>query len=211
MGGAATISSTILAVSKLNLSLNIIGISPLCENLPSGKALKPGDVIFPMNKKSIEVDNTDAEGRLILADSLCYASEFNPTIIVDVATLTGAIVIALGDKATGCYSTTNELWRVFEQAGYNTGDLFWRMPLFNDYINQMKSRVADFMNTGGKQGGSCTAAIFLKQYVDFEKVKHYAHLDIAGTAMMKNGMSGKPTRGLIEFCDLLIKSDFKLN
>lgn len=204
MGGAAAVVSAISAISKLGLPLNVVALAFLAENLPSGHATKPGDVITGMNKKTVEVDNTDAEGRLILADALCYAQEMNPKVIIDVATLTGAMVVALGDAATGVFTTSNALWKLFEKAGLETGDYVWRFPLFKkQYLSKLKSNVADLVNVGGRPAGSITAAVFLNEFIDPKKVKHYAHLDIAGSAMPKDGMSGRPTRALVEFAKQL--------
>jgi aminopeptidase len=204
MGGAAATMSALHAIVQLGIPLNIVGLAFMCENMPSGRAVKPGDVIRAMNKKSIEIDNTDAEGRLILADALCYASEKKPRIIVDCATLTGAIVIALGNHASGVFTSSNELWQKIEQAGVRTNDYMWRMPLLQDhYMKQLKTQVADLVNVGGREGGSCTAATFLSQFVDFDKVQHWAHIDIAGTSMTKKGMTGRPTRALIELASIL--------
>jgi aminopeptidase len=206
MGGAACVISGLLGISQLEIPLNVIGLAFLCENMPGGNAVKPGDVVRAMNKKSIEIDNTDAEGRLILADALCYASEKRPNIIVDCATLTGAVVVALGHAASGVYTSSNELWQKIDIAGQKTNDYMWRMPLFKThYLKQLKSQVAKLNNIGGREGGSCTAATFLSEFVDFDKVKHWSHIDIAGVSMGKEGQTGKPTRALIEFATLLKK------
>jgi aminopeptidase len=204
MGGAAATMSALHGIVQLGLPINVKGLAFLCENMPSSRAVKPGDVVRAMNKKSIEIDNTDAEGRLILADALCYASEMKPRVIVDCATLTGAIVVALGNTASGVFSSSNELWNVIDQAGQNTNDYMWRMPLFQDhYMRQIKAKVAKLVNVGGKEAGSCTAATFLSQFVDFDKVGHWSHIDIAGTSMTKQGMTGRPTRALIEMATML--------
>jgi aminopeptidase len=174
--------------------------------MPGPDALKPGDVIQAMNKVTIEVDNTDAEGRLILADGLCYASDMKPKVLVDVATLTGACVVALGNACTGVYTTSNHLWSCIETAGVTTNDFMWRMPLFIDiYMKQLKSQTADLNNIGGREAGSCTAATFLSSFVDYDKVGDWAHLDIAGTFMGRNRMTGRPTRALIQLAQLLSK------
>lgn len=204
MGGAATVSASFEAIARLQVPINVIALVPLCENMPSGSANKPGDVITAMNGKTIEVDNTDAEGRLILADALCYASKFNPRAIIDVATLTGAMDIALGQGATGVFTNSSTLWNCIFQAGFNCGERMWRMPLYKHYTEQIKSDVADLRNTGKKRSaGSCTAAVFLKEFVD---AKHWAHFDIAGVMdnssnaipYLNKGMSGRPTRALVE-------------
>jgi len=204
MGGAACVLSTFDAVVKMNLPLNLIVLVALAENMPSGSATKPGDVFTAMNGKTVEVDNTDAEGRLVLADTLCYADEFKPSFIIDAATLTGAMDVALGAGATGAFTTCNTLWSHLYDAGQSTGDRMWRMPLFHHYTKQMKcSLTADLRNTQKKarSAGSCTAANFLKEFVT---IKRWAHLDIAGVMddgmvpYIKSGMSGRPTRTLIE-------------
>lgn len=206
MGGAAACASALHAIAQLHMPLNIVCLAYLCENMPSGKAVKPGDVITAMNGKTIEVDNTDAEGRLILADGLCYASDMKPKVLVDVATLTGAIVIALGNTASGVYTSSNRLWNMISQAGINTNDYMWRMPLFKEaYMKQLKSHVAKLNNIGGKEGGSATAATFLSEFVDADKVQSWAHIDIAGVAMVKQHQTGRPTRALIELAQLLSK------
>jgi len=175
--------------------------------MPDGKATKPGDVVTAMNGKTIQVDNTDAEGRLILADALTYADSFNPRLVMDVATLTGAISVALGTGATGAYSTSTKDFDVLAAAGAHTGDRVWRMPLWDHYIKSMKkSPLADLNNislTPG--GGSCTAAAFLKQ---FTNSKNWLHLDIAGVmenegavSYLGSGMSGRPTRTMVKFVE----------
>lgn len=137
MGGAACVLATIDALERNKVPVNVKGLIPSCENMPSHRATKPGDVVFAMNGKSICVDNTDAEGRLILCDAICYAGEFNPKFIVDVATLTGAVFIALGDCVSGVYSNDERLWSLLERSGRETGDRVWRMPLFKHYVKKM--------------------------------------------------------------------------
>lgn len=205
MGGAATICSAIVSAAKLNLPINIVGLAPLCENMPSGKANKPGDVVKAKNGKTIQVDNTDAEGRLILADALCYAHTFNPKVIINAATLTGAMDVALGSGATGVFTNSSWLWEKLFEASVETGDRVWRMPLFEHYTRQVVDcQLADLNNIGKyRSAGACTAAAFLKEFVTHSK---WAHLDIAGVMTNKDevpylrkGMSGRPTRTLIEF------------
>ncbi|KAI8997654.1 cytosol aminopeptidase family, catalytic domain-containing protein [Pilobolus umbonatus] len=206
MGGAATVAGALYGISKMKLPVNIIAAIPLCENMPSGKATKPGDVVKAMNGKSIEVLNTDAEGRLILADALHYvSSRYQPSHIIDLATLTGAMDIALGQVYAGVFTNSDELWNKLDKAGKEVSDLFWRMPLHDDYISDMKkSLVADLSNIGlGRSGGSCSAARFLKEFVD--KDIPWAHIDIAGVMDCHEskgyhikGMSGRPTRALIQ-------------
>ncbi|KAJ6659414.1 hypothetical protein lerEdw1_019146 [Lerista edwardsae] len=209
MGGAATISSAIVTAVKLKLPLNMIGLAALCENMPSGKANKPGDVVTAMNGKTIQVDNTDAEGRLVLADALCYAHGLKPRAIVDAATLTGAMVTALGSAATGVFTNSCQLWNQLYEASIVTGDRVWRMPLFEHYTKQVTDcQLADVNNIGKtRAGGACTAAAFLKEFVT---TSNWAHLDIAGVMdnidevpYLRKGMAGRPTRTLVEFATRL--------
>ncbi|CAM9472250.1 unnamed protein product [Lampetra planeri] len=205
MGGAATVCSAIATAAKLQLPIHIIGLVPLCENMPSGKATKPGDVVVAKNGKTIQVDNTDAEGRLILADALCYADTFQPRAVLDAATLTGAMSVALGSAATGVFTNSDWLWAHLMEASVQTGDRVWRMPLFQHYTKQIAdSQLADINNVGkySRAGGACTAAAFLREFVT---AKHWAHLDIAGVMDNKDevpylskGMAGRPTRTLVE-------------
>uniref|UniRef100_A0A7M4E9K7 Cytosol aminopeptidase n=1 Tax=Crocodylus porosus TaxID=8502 RepID=A0A7M4E9K7_CROPO len=210
MGGAATVCSAIVTAATLNLPLNIIVLAPLCENMPSGRANKPGDVVRAKNGKTIQVDNTDAEGRLLLADALCYAHNFNARAIVNAATLTGAMDIALGSAATGVFTNSSWLWTHLYEASILTGDRVWRMPLFEHYTKQVTDcPLADLSNVGkySRAGGACTAAAFLKEFVT---ISHWAHLDIAGVMSNKDevpylrkGMAGRPTRTLVEFATRL--------
>lgn len=203
MGGAACVAGATIGAAQLNLPINLITLIPLCENMPSGSSTKPGDVVTAMNGITIQVDNTDAEGRLILADSLCYADTFKPAHVIDMATLTGAMAVALGGECVGTYSTCNTLWNALERGGYNSGDRLWRMPLFKEYADSLKSATADVNNiSSGPYGGSITAAKFLQKFV---KCKSWAHLDIAGVmdstdsmSYLSKGMSGRPTRSVIE-------------
>lgn len=206
MSGAANVVSTAFALASLNAKVNIVCLAPLCENLPSGTATKPGDVVFAMNGKSIQIDNTDAEGRLILADGLCYAHEFDPQAVLDIATLTGAMNVALGSSATGVFANSTKLFEKLREAGVHTGDRVWRMPLYSHFSSQVTdSRLADCVNLGKNigQGGSCTAAAFLAEFV---KCPQWLHLDIAGVMESKDevpyygkGMSGRPVRTLFYF------------
>ncbi|KAI8368485.1 cytosol aminopeptidase family, catalytic domain-containing protein [Blakeslea trispora] len=206
MGGAATVAGALYGISKLKLPVNIVAMIPLCENMPSGVATKPGDVFKAMNGKSIEVLNTDAEGRLILADALYYlSSQFEPRYIIDLATLTGAMDVALGQVFAGVFTNSDSLWKELERAGKTVSDPFWRMPLHPDYVKEMKqSLVADLSNVGlRRSGGSCAAAGFLQEFVD--ENTPWAHIDIAGVMECHStkghhikGMSGRPTRALIE-------------
>ncbi|XP_054718872.1 cytosol aminopeptidase-like [Uloborus diversus] len=210
MGGAACVTGSILAAAKLGLKINVKGFIPLTENMPSGKATKPGDVVFAMNGKSIQVDNTDAEGRLVLADALCYAQKFEPKAILDMATLTGAMMVALGSGATGVFSNDDYYWDIIHKASYITGDRVWRMPLFRHYTKQVTDcQLADLNNIGGgRVGGACTAAAFLQEFVSADM--KWMHLDIAGVMENKTevpylckGMSGRPTRTIVKFLEML--------
>jgi aminopeptidase len=217
LGGGACLVGMAKAVSKLELPINIAIFIPLAENLPSGSATKPGDVVYACNNKSIEVDNTDAEGRLLLADALYYAGTQNilpvkrgkEGALITIATLTGAIGVALGNVFSGAFTNDNSLWKSLKNAGKKANDPFWRMPLSEEYHKLLKSNVADITNSGGRSGGSCSAALFVKQFVPKanknEKSFRFAHLDIGCVDMAVNddilgsGMSGRPTRSLIEF------------
>jgi aminopeptidase len=213
MGGAAVVLSTLKAVSDLNVPLNVAVCVPLCENMPSGKATKPGDIVYASNGKSIEIDNTDAEGRLILADALVYARKtFKSKYTVDVATLTGAMDVALGYAMAGFFSTSDELVSKLSSAGKTTGDHLWNMPLHPQYSKQIKSDVADLRNVGGRGAGACTAASFLKEFAVVDKNDKWAHIDMAGVMQSSStqgydikGMSGRPTRTLIQFINDLTK------
>lgn len=215
MGGAANVVSTTFALAALDANVNVVALAPLCENLPSGTANKPGDVVVAMNGKTIQVDNTDAEGRLILADALCYAHEFNPQAILDIATLTGAMSISLGSAATGVFTNSTKLFEGLRNAGVYTGDRVWRMPLYSHYSSQVTdSQLADCLNIGknGPHGGSCTAAAFLAEFV---KCPQWLHLDIAGVMESKEfdapyygkGMSGRPVRTLFYFVNNFFKTN----
>ncbi|KAI1318129.1 bleomycin hydrolase [Mortierella claussenii] len=167
MGGAATVAGAVWGIAALNLPINLVAGIPLCENMPSGRASKPGDVVTSMSGKTIEVDNTDAEGRLILADALTYISKtHNPHTLIDLATLTGAMDVALGSAYAGVFSTSNSLWSELDAAGEEAHEAFWRMPLHSVYLPQITTNtIADLINTGGRSAGSCTAAVFLREFV----------------------------------------------
>ncbi len=186
MCGAATVVATLWAAAKLDLPVHLIGVVPTVENMPSGRATRPGDVVTALNGKTIEVINTDAEGRLILADALTYAErEYSPDAIVDLATLTGSCIVALGHVAAGLMSKDDALAEALYQASERSGEQLWRLPLFPAYGDQLKSDTADLKNTGGKWGGAVTAGYFLSNFVSETA---WAHLDIASTAW---GMDGK--------------------
>jgi len=199
MGGAASVLGTFKAIAEMQLSLNVVGLIPTCENMPDGTATKPGDILTSMSGLTIEVLNTDAEGRLILCDALTYAEKFEPSAVVDVATLTGACVVALGHHASAVYSNEDALAQELIQAGEKSLDRGWHMPMWDDYQSQLDSNFADIANIGGRDGGSITAACFLSR---FAKNYSWAHLDIAGTAWhsgKNKGSTGRPVPLLTEF------------
>jgi leucyl aminopeptidase len=199
MSGAGSVLGTFEAIARMRLPVNVVGIIPTCENMPDGQAIKPGDVVTSMSGQTIEILNTDAEGRLILCDALTYAERFEPAAVVDIATLTGACVIALGSVASGLYSNDDALAQALLDAGQRSWDRAWRMPLWDDYHEQIKSPFADIANVGGRPAGSVTAACFLAK---FAKKFKWAHLDIAGTAWRsgkEKGSTGRPVPMLTEF------------
>jgi leucyl aminopeptidase len=203
MSGGAAVIAAMGGIAELKLPVNVVGIVPSSENLPSGSALKPGDVIPTREGKSVEVVNTDAEGRLILADALSYARSLSPSAIVDCATLTGACVIALGHDASGVLGTDEGLVQELRDAGDRSGERCWPLPLWKEYGKQLESTVADLKNVGGRAAGTVTAASFLKAFVGDCP---WAHLDIAGTAYgegklsyQRKGALGVPTRLLLEW------------
>lgn len=179
MSGAAAVLGALRAIAELGLGVNVVGLIPAVENLPSGHAMRPGDVISSHSRKTIEVVNTDAEGRLILADALNYAARYEPAAILDIATLTGACIVALGHQAIGLMGNDQELVEELRAAGERAGERAWQLPLWEEYREQMKSEVADIKNAGGRPAGAITAAIFLREFVGSMP---WAHLDIAGTA-----------------------------
>ena len=199
MGGAASVLGTLRALAQLKARINVVGLIPACENLPSGRSLKPGDVLQSLSGQTIEVLNTDAEGRLILCDALTYAERFKPAAVVDVATLTGACVIALGHHRSGLFSSNDDLAAELLAAGEAALDPAWRMPLDDEYDEALKSNFADVPNVGPRAGGSITAAKFLQR---FAKAYPWAHLDIAGTAWKSGtakGATGRPVPLLTRF------------
>jgi leucyl aminopeptidase len=202
MSGGAAVLAALRAAADLRLPLNVVGLVPAVENMPDGKAYRPGDILGSLSGQTVEVMSTDAEGRLILADALTYARRFRPAAVVDLATLTGACVVALGDLGTGLFGTDAELNGRIKAAAEATGDLVWEMPLWEDYVELIKSDAADWKNTGGRSGGAITAALFLKQ---FAPEAPWAHLDIAGPAWAKKdrplvpkGAAGVGVRLLVE-------------
>ena len=204
MCGAASVLGTVVAIAEMQLPINVVGIIPTTENMPGGKATKPGDIIKSMSGQTVEILNTDAEGRLILCDALTYAERFNPETVIDIATLTGACVIALGAHASGLLSNHNALARDLLNAGETSGDRAWQLPLWEEYDKQLASPFADMANIGGREAGTITAACFLGR---FTSKYHWAHLDIAGTAWItgkQKGATGRPVSLLTQY--LLDKS-----
>ncbi len=202
MSGAAAVIGTLKAVSRLRPALHIVAIAPCVENMPSGTAQRPGDIIKMHNGKSVEVINTDAEGRLILGDALSYAERFKPKAIIDLATLTGAVVVCLADKAIGLMSTDHALAEKIRKAGEAVGDRCWELPLWEEFFDLIKGHHSDILNAGPGYGGTITAAMFLKE---FAPIKSWAHLDIAGTAWVDSakpynarGATGVGVRLLLE-------------
>ena len=199
MCGAASVFGTVAAVAELALPINLVGIVPATENLPDGDASKPGDVVTSMSGQTIEILNTDAEGRLILCDALSYAKKFDPYAVIDIATLTGACVVALGKHASGLLSNNQALADELLAAGQNSGDRAWQLPLWAEYDEQLKTNFADMANIGGRDAGTITAACFLGR---FTKDYRWAHLDIAGTAWKTGdakGATGRPVPLLMQF------------
>mgnify|MGYP004521625351 CR=1 FL=1 len=189
MTGAATVLAIMKYIKALNPKVEVHGLIAACENMPGASAYKPGDILTARNGKTIEVDNTDAEGRLTLADALCYASELEPDVIIDVATLTGACMVALGSVASGIMGNNDELVKRLIQIGNDEGEYFWELPMFEEYGLSLKSDIADMKNTGSRYGGASAAGMFLKNFVSGNP--SWAHLDIAGTAFID-----KPFKGL---------------
>jgi len=201
MCGAASVLGTLKAVVELELPINLVVVVAAAENMPSGRATKPGDIVKSMSGQTIEVLNTDAEGRLVLCDALSYVTRYKPKAVVDVATLTGACVIALGSHATGLYSNDEDLAAQLLSAGEYSQDRAWRMPLWDEYQSQLDSNFADIANIGGREAGSVTAACFLSRFVDYP----WAHLDIAGTAWLSGSAKGATGRPVGLLLDYLIK------
>jgi leucyl aminopeptidase len=209
MSGASAVLGAMSAAASMKLPLNIVAVIPATENMPSGRAIKPGDIVTSMSGQTIEILNTDAEGRLILCDALTYVARFEPSTVIDLATLTGACVIALGHHHSGLFTKDDALAQDLLRAGQDTLDTCWRMPLDDEYQEQLKSPFADMANIGGRPGGSITAACFLAR---FAKGYAWAHLDIAGTAWKSGaakGSTGRPvpmlTRFLMDRAQALVK------
>lgn len=211
MGGAAVVAGTMRALAARKAPANVVGIVGLVENMPSGSATRPGDVVRSMKGDTIEVNNTDAEGRLVLCDIMWFAQQrYKPAAMIDLATLTGAIIVGLGHERAGVFSNDDALCNAFLKAASATGEGAWRMPLGQEYHDLMKSQVADMKNSGGRVAGSATAAAFLEKFV--EDGVAWIHLDIAGTASVKTettlapaGATGWGVRAL----DRLVASRFE--
>jgi leucyl aminopeptidase len=199
MCGAATVLGVMRAAARMALPLDLVALVPACENMPDGGAARPGDIVTSLSGQTIEILNTDAEGRLILCDALSYAERLKPAAVIDIATLTGACVVALGHVATGLFSEAEDLAQALLAAGEEARDPAWRLPLWEDYQELLKSRFADMTNTGGRYGGAITAACFLSR---FARKYAWAHLDIAGTAWRsgpQKGATGRPVSLLAHF------------
>jgi len=190
MSGAATVIGVMRAVAELDLPMKIVGLVPAAENMPSGTAIMPGDILTMSSGKTVEVDNTDAEGRLLLADALHYSAKFNPDIVIDYATLTGACVVALGHEAAGMMGNDDELMHTLKDLGERVGERVWPMPLYEEYTEYLKSDWADIKNAGSRWGGVVTAGAFLREFVP-DKVS-WAHLDVAGVAYHEKEHNGLP-------------------
>ncbi len=199
MGGGAAVLGAMRAIAELKLPINLVAIVPTCENMPSGGAVKPADIVTTMSGQTVEILNTDAEGRLILCDAITYSRRFKPAAVVDVATLTGACIIALGNHFSGLMSNDEALADELQSAGVRADDRAWRLPIGEEYVDQLKSNFADIANVGGREGGACTAASFLGK---FAKDLQWAHLDVAGTAWLsgaQKGSTGRPVPLLVDF------------
>ena len=199
MSGAATVLGAMRAIAELKLPINLVVIVASCENMPSGGAVKPADIVTTMSGQTVEILNTDAEGRLILCDAITYTRRFKPAAVIDVATLTGACIVALGNHFSGLMSNNEALADELASAGVRADDRAWRMPIGEEYADQLKSNFADLANVGGREGGACTAASFLWK---FAKDLPWAHLDVAGTAWLggaQKGSTGRPVPLLVDF------------
>lgn len=199
MSGAAAVLGALRTAAELKLPVNLVVIIATCENMPSGGAVKPADIVTTMSGQTVEILNTDAEGRLILCDAITYSRRFKPAAVIDVATLTGACIVALGNHFSGLMSNDETLAGELTAAGVRADDRAWRLPIGEEYVDQLKSNFADIANVGGREGGACTAASFLSK---FAKDLHWAHLDVAGTAWLggaQKGSTGRPVPLLVDF------------
>ena len=199
MGGAASVLGTIRALCEAQLPIHVVGAIAAAENMPSGHATRPGDIVTTMSGQTVEILNTDAEGRLVLCDTLTYIKRFNPELVIDIATLTGACVVALGSVVSGLFTPDDELAAEITQAGQTSFDRVWRMPIYDDYQEQLDSPFADIANIGGPKAGAVTAACFLQRFTHDYR---WAHLDVAGTAWnsgANKGATGRPVPLLMQF------------
>jgi leucyl aminopeptidase len=199
MSGGATVLGTLRAIAEMKLPINVVVIVAAAENMPSGTAVKPADIVTTMSGQTVEILNTDAEGRLVLCDAITYSRRYKPAAVVDVATLTGACIVALGNHVSGLMSNTPALAQELETAGLRADDRAWRLPIGEEYVDQLKSNFADIANVGGREGGACTAASFLGK---FAKDLAWAHLDVAGTAWLSGAQkssTGRPVPLLVDF------------
>jgi leucyl aminopeptidase len=199
MSGGAAVLGALRSIAELKLPINLVVIVAACENMPSGTAVKPSDIVTTMSGQTVEILNTDAEGRLVLCDAITYSRRFKPAAVIDVATLTGACIVALGNHFSGLMSNDEALADQLQSAGIRADDRAWRMPIGEEYVEQLKSNFADIANIGGREGGACTAASFLSK---FAKDLHWAHLDVAGTAWLggaQKGSTGRPVPLLVDF------------
>jgi leucyl aminopeptidase len=200
MGGAASVFGLVRACAEMGLRANVVGLVPAAENMPDGAAYRPGDILKTMSGQTVEIINTDAEGRLLLCDALTYARRFEPNTVIDIATLTGACIVALGHHASAVLSTSDQLARQLQQAGETAGDRAWQLPLWDEYQDQLKSPFADFSHVGGQPAGTITAACFLSRFTkDF---KRWGHIDIAGTAWTRGDhkcATGRPVPLMLQY------------
>jgi leucyl aminopeptidase len=199
MSGGAAVLGTVRAIAAMKLPIHVVAIVAAAENMPSGRAVKPADIVTTMSGQTVEILNTDAEGRLVLCDAITYSRRYKPAAVVDVATLTGACIVALGNHVSGLMSNTPALAEELESAGQRADDRAWRLPIGEEYVDQLKSNFADIANVGGREGGACTAASFLGK---FAKDLQWAHLDVAGTAWLsgaQKGSTGRPVPLLVDF------------
>jgi len=199
MGGAASVFGVITACAELQLPVNVIGVVAAAENMPSGGASRPGDIVKTLSGQTVEILNTDAEGRLVLCDALTWVDRFNPAAVIDIATLTGACIIALGHHVSGMVTNSPSLGRELFHAGQATYDRVWELPLYEEYTDQLKSNFADMANIGGRPAGTITAGAFLSKFTSDYR---WAHIDIAGTAWKSGeakGATGRPVPLLLEF------------
>jgi len=199
MSGAASVIGTLQACAEMKIKTNIIGVLACAENMPGSNASRPGDVVTSMSGLTVEILNTDAEGRLVLCDALTYAKKFNPKYMIDMATLTGACAVALGKYPSGLFTNNQKLADLIKKSGDRTGDRVWQLPLYDDYFDEIKTNFADIQNIGGRYGGAITAAAFLAKFTEGIK---WAHLDIAGTAWDTGkikGSTGRPVNLLTDF------------